>query len=568
MFQLSERALLVLCCVLAATPMVGQSPDGLSWPKGQVLPHFSTPAKMLDAIDIRALTRDEQLTFSALVGHVNRRRPRIALLNRRSEEGRDTWFRTSTVDLQINEPFDESNKFDLIARYAGEVRGVVMYDSERNSHMRNVAYTVAGLRKALPVTRNVYTLLEEHGTALPVIADLTSLEFSTAIEAYEHLYQAYWPDCEKRFIVSARPEGRRGDFHHTRDLAAACGAATVWLDCRDASQRELFGRFLADMPAGNAVVLGWYSTERSGVTTATRFGIGTMPADHFMNASVFSGGQREIRVPPAPERPALENKLYVTIFLSDGDNIQYTQHAMRRIWDRASDVRGRMPLNWTIAPGLVDIAPGILNYYYSTATPNDCFVCGPSGMGYAMPVNTLNEPGAPLGSALDDEARMDAYARLTSRYLQRAGLNVVTVWDNLTSMQRRSFEENCPGLLGMTLQNFRDDPTVKSSVENNRLRIERLVIPYAGSYEQMRRSIERQFARWDGESPDFVAYQANIWSRLQPERLIQLMSEFKRQHPQIEFVRADHYFELQRESRERAKQTGTPTIGSSAETGS
>ena len=183
------------------------------------------------------------------------------------------------------------------------------------------------------------------------------------------------------------------------------------------AQRELFGKFLADMPAGNAVVLGWYTSERSGVTTATRFGIGTMPADHFMNATVLAGGPHEIRVPQAPERPALENKLYATIFLSDGDNIQYTQHAMRRIWDRSSDVRGQMPLNWTIAPGLVDIAPGIMNYYYSTATPNDCFVCGPSGMGYAMPVNTLEEPGAPLGSALDDEMRMDAYTRLTSRYL-------------------------------------------------------------------------------------------------------------------------------------------------------
>ena len=54
--------------------------------------------------------------------------------------------------------------------------------------------------------------------------------------------------------------------------------------------------------------------------------------------------------------------------------------------------------------------------------------------------------------------------------------------------------------------------------------------------------------QWDGKSPRFAAYQANIWSPLKPERLIQLMSELKRQHPQIEFVRADHYFELQSDS--------------------
>ena len=98
-----------------------------------MLPHFAAPAKTLDAIDVGCLTHDEQLTFSALVGHVNRRQPRIALLNRRSEEGRDTWFRTSTVDLQISEPFDDRNKYELIAKYAGEVSGVVMYDRRRGT---------------------------------------------------------------------------------------------------------------------------------------------------------------------------------------------------------------------------------------------------------------------------------------------------------------------------------------------------------------------------------------------------------------------------------------------------
>lgn len=553
MHALPTFAILALCSLLAATSSAAQPRDGLTWPDGQVLPHFAAPAKVLDAIDVASLTPDEQLTFSALVGQVNRRQPRIALLNRRSEEGRDTWFRTLTIDLQIGEPFDDGKKYGLIAKYADEVTGVVLYDPERNAHVRNVAFTVAGLRKALPVTRDVQVLLAKHGVDLPVLEDLTSLGLETATEAYEYLYQTHWPACEKRFLVSARPEGRGGDYHHTRDLAAACGAATVWLDCRDPRERELFGKFLADMPTGNAVVLGWYATERSGVTTATQFGIGTMPADHFMNATVFAGGPHEIRVLPRPSRLELENKLYATIFLSDGDNIQYTQHAMRRLWDRSSDVRGKMPLNWTIAPGLVDVAPGIMNYYYSTATPNDCFVCGPSGMGYTMPVNTLLEPGAPLGSALDDEARMDAYTQLTSRYLQRAGLQVVTIWDDLTPMQRRSFAENCPHLLGVTVQNFKDDPSVKSSVADNGLRFERLVIPYAGSYDDLRRSIESEHAQLDGDSPRFAAYQADVWSPLKPERLIHLMKDLQREHPEIEFVRADHYFQLQRAAREPAQ---------------
>ncbi len=549
--KLIARILLTATCLAIATHAAAEQPGVIYWPQGQALPRLPAPANILETIDVGILTHDEQLTFSALVGHANRRQPRIALLNRRSEEGPETWFYTPTVGVELAQPISESDKYSLIADFAGEVAGVVLYDAELNPHMRNLAATVAALRKALPVTREVYGKLQERGISLPLLEDLTSLTFAGPVETYKHLYDAYWPLCEKRFIVSARPEGRGGDYHHTRDLAAACGAAALWLDARIPGERELFGKFLADMPVGNAVILGWHATERSGVTTATRYGIGTMPSDHFMNATVFAGGSHEIQIPPTPKTPELENKLYVALFLSDGDNIQYVQHAMRRKWDRSAAVRGQQPLNWTIAPGLVDVAPGILNYYYSTATPNDCFVCGPSGMGYTMPVNTLLEPGAPLGSTLNDEARMDAYTKLTSRYLQRTGLRVVTVWDDLTAMQRQSFAANCPELLGVTVQNFKDDPTVASSVAKNGLRFEKLIIPYAGSYDDLQRSIEAEHAKLDGTSPRFAAYQADIWSPLQPERLVELMNEFERQNPQIEFVRADHYFELQRESRER-----------------
>jgi hypothetical protein len=176
----------------------------------------------------------------------------------------------------------------------------------------------------------------------------------------------------------------------------------VWLDCRIPAEKELLRKFFGDMKAGNAVVLGWYSTERSGVTTASEFGIGTLPADHFTSPSVYAGSDHRIRIPEVPKRPALENKAYVAIFISDGDNLQYAQRAMRRLWDRSAASRGKVALNWTIAPGLVDIGPGILNYYYTTATPHDCFVAGPSGMGYMMPFNTLDEPGAPVGACLTD----------------------------------------------------------------------------------------------------------------------------------------------------------------------
>lgn len=56
--------------------------------------------------------------------------------------------------------------------------------------------------------------------------------------------------------------------------------------------------------------------------------------------------------------------------------------------------------------------------------------------------------------------------------------------------------------------------------------------------------------RFDGTTPPFAAYQADAWSDLKPEVLIELISELEREYPQLQFVPADHYFELQREARE------------------
>ena len=45
----------------------------------------------------------------------------------------------------------------------------------------------------------------------------------------------------------------------------------------------------------------------------------------------------------------------------------------------------QVPMGWTISPGLVSLAPAMLEYTYSIATANDSFVTGPSGLGYIYP---------------------------------------------------------------------------------------------------------------------------------------------------------------------------------------
>ena len=144
---------------------------------------------------------------------------------------------------------------------------------------------------------------------------------------------------------------------------------------------------------------------------------------------------------------------------------------------------------------------------------------------------------------------MDCYARLTETYLQRSGLRVMTIWDDASPMQRKSYEKHCRHLYGATVQNFKDVPSVRGSVENNRLPFDKLVIPYAGSKEHLGGSLVRQIERWDGRAPLFLSYQANIWGELKPDKLLELHDELNQRFPdKVKFVRADHYFNLRNEA--------------------
>ena len=514
------------------------------WPADRIVPRFPPPAATLDAIDRRDLSADERILFSSLQGRVNLARPRILLLDGRAAEGRDTWADTPAVGLGPRTIYTREDRFDLFAKYAGELAGAVLYDPEESPHHRNLAGTAAALVNAVPVAADVHGELKARGLGLPVLEDLRGVPARSAVAVYELLYESYWPRCSKRVILSARP-GRRGDHDHARDLAAAAGAAVVWLDGRVPAERALLQRFLSDMTPGDAVLLGWHATERSGVTAASACGVGTVPADFYVSGSVYAaaGAGAAVRPPAAPPAPALENRAYVAVFISDGDNVQYNQHEMRRVWDRSAPDRGRVPLTWTVSPALVDLGPGLLQYYYDTATPADCFACGPSGLGYLMPVNTLNEPGAPAG-VYTPPAALEGYAKLTERYLKRSGLRVLTVWDDLTEEHRAIYAEHCPSLSGVTVQNFRDDPTVAGGVTGG-LRFEKLAIPYCTTEEHLVRVLERRLDDWPGDGPLFTAFQINVWERLRPGRLADMAGRLAEKYAgRVRFVRGDHYFDL------------------------
>ncbi len=509
----------------------------LCWPEDRLLPFFLPPATPVRSLDMNTakLSEAERVMFCTLQGIVNRTRPRILLYNH-NEEPQTTW--PTAHSLRIT-PVAPSSPYALVKMYKEEINGLVLYSNDRCNHYSNLAVTIAGLDRLLPVTAEIRAKLVANGMDFPVVEDLTSLTMTNALGVYTYLYNNYWNRCNHRLLISERPT-----IPYVHDIGAACGSACVWLDPRIANERSLLDKMLKDMTPGRDIVLGWYPEERSGVGEATKFGLSSVPADFFENTTVYTAVNKPIKIPPVPKRPKLENKIYAAVYISDGDNIQYCQHAMAKIFEQSG--RGKMAMNWTISPALADFSPMMLNYYYRKASANDCFVSGPSGLGYAMPYDAHNTR---YYASANSSKLITPYTQLTQRYLEKAGLRVITIWDDVSPIQRNAYAENCPYLYGLTINDWeRQNGRLTAKVQSNWLPIIPQYPCYANGVDVITNFFNRDIKNFKGAEPMFVTGQATVWDA-GPDKLIALKEKLNALSPgNVNIVRADHWFSYYNEA--------------------
>lgn len=500
----------------------------LTWPEDRLLPCLLPPASTVKTLDMPAagLNDHERVMFCTLQGIVNRSQPRILLYNHK-EEAITIW---PTAHSLRTSPVNASTPYEMVKLYKEEVKGLVLYSTEKSEHYANLAMTIAGLKNALPVTAEVRNKLIANGMDFPVIEDISSLTMTTALDVYNYLYDNYWESCNHRLLISERPL-----IPYVHDIGVAAGSACIYLDPRTGREKVMLDKFLKQMTPGRDLVLGWYPEERSGMGEPTRYGLTTVPADFFENTTVYTAVNKAVKIYPVPKRPKLENKVYAAVYISDGDNIQYCQHAMAKIYEQSG--RGKLPLNWTISPALVDFSPSMLNYYYRKATTNDCFVSGPSGLGYIMPYNGLS--GVYYANK-DDAELLVPYAQLTNRYVENAGLRAITVWDNLSAVQRKSFAENIPYIYGLTINH--NAGSLSTAIESNRLPIVLQTPWYTGSIDDLANNFNNVIKNFRGTKPLFVCGQADVW-HAGPDALTALPAKLDALSPgNVQLCRADHWF--------------------------
>lgn len=345
-------------------------------------------------------------------------------------------------------------------------------------------------------------------------------------------------DIWNQFQVSASnqkpPQTHREEpYAFLRDYAVANRAMTFWLDPNITEERELLVR-IAKSVAPYTPYIGWFAQdvlgEFGGTELLARHGVYVLAADWFANLTVFSGARADNRPPKAPPTPRLENKIYVTYVMSEGDNLQYNQHRMRILWD--DPARGRVPITWTTTPMLLESAPSILSYFQRTATPNDVLTAGPSGAGYIYPTPW-------------PDRTFNIFARETKRYMDLTGMDVVYVLNRIDGVdipldapKVRAFSEivQPKGLL----LGFGDSS--KSIVHRGGML--ESTVRGTGSPDGVRQALRSAAQGWSGETPRFLAIGVLAWSTT-PSDLAAITDALG---PEYKVVRGDHYFDLMREA--------------------
>ncbi len=317
-----------------------------------------------------------------------------------------------------------------------------------------------------------------------------------------------------------------------RDYIVATKAPVFWLDPNVADEAALFTEILKTMEP-DTPYLGWFPNgdEMTGVTLCAQNASVVVAADYFYNASVFSGVRAPIKsFQPAARVPQLGNKIYLSLTLVEGDNIQYDQHRLRQMWDDAT--RGQVPLGWSISVLLLDIAPAMLSYFQQTQTTNDLLVAGPSGAGYTYPV-------------MWPASALPKYAQRSGAYMQRTGMKTLFAYnrDNstdvpLTNSLVNLYKSNIPGLEGI-VYNYESSSQVGL--------IDGLPVATLLGVNDTQSGIAELTTiaqGWNGTSPLFVAAGLESWNMM-PSDAKTLVSSIG---SQFEVVRPDVFFKLMLQS--------------------
>ncbi|MHB1000665.1 MAG: GxGYxYP domain-containing protein [Armatimonadota bacterium] len=421
-----------------------------------IFPTSSKPASTLLFMDISRRSPDWQLLLVSLQGIVNRDKPVIYYKTAPQDSFWLDWMKTRGW-VKGTQKVDSPEA--MIAKFRGKIKGMVITDPNLASS-KNIATMIAGVENAVVASPRLAKQLK-----LPVVADLRG-KWKNNAEAYRWAFDNLWSRMNHHVAACLWP-----DFIGVRDYLVQHKIFIFWIPgpidgakLTSAPQEEMkfVEELLSKMPA-NIPVMGYSFAgvdvgigEGGGVGLMAEYGKYLVGSIQAPNLSVHSGikiakfKQRE----QAPAPKLQKGKIYFALTMSDGDNLPVISMSnWPQVWKNKE--RGEFPLGWTISPASGILMPAIMDYYYSTASPNDSFLAAVSGVGYTYPAMY----GKRYRSS-DQQAVFDGFLDQTRKYMNYMDLDIVCP-SNVSYKEIYRFAEKIPTMKAV----FPDYGRIVSSYE-------------------------------------------------------------------------------------------------------
>lgn len=274
---------------------------------------------------------------------------------------------------------------DALKIFKDSVKGYIIWDKSVRSSL-NVAFTLAGLEKAVVITPDMLAMVKKAG--LKQIADFRGkFKGKSDAQVYGWAFEHYWKRCNKKYIIWMGGVSGSQMKPGIADFGISKGSffADLSTDPKDSIEYALSEKIFSHMQP-LSLVMGWHSyakdLERNYVTLASHYalrveGLNTFPNLSFTSRTPpsldFKFKNHQNIVPHGIYTP--EKKVYITCVQTDGLGLG--------AWMEPN--RGSIPYAWEVTINWQWMAPVLLEYYYNTATKNDYFFGSLSGPGYMYP---------------------------------------------------------------------------------------------------------------------------------------------------------------------------------------
>ena len=278
-----------------------------------------------------------------------------------------------TVKKQYNncEVSTLSSLWLFLKKDTSKVSGYILTDTGDDSI--NVATSVAGFLNAIIVTKENESSAK--GVGLTCLLDVSDKD-DTWLRTSE-----YWDRLSRDVAFMHHP----GNTENLRDYAIMCGA---YMFTDQISTREALTARIRHMNDG-FIILGW-NTALGELDTVRALGNengSIIPADYAKNLATLSSFplcSAKQQTKAGEEASKLRHT--VTVVISDGDNLQWALNTLptSRNWFK-NPARGDYALGWGLPASLIDVAPPVMEYYYSNMKENEEFIMQLSGLGYTFP---------------------------------------------------------------------------------------------------------------------------------------------------------------------------------------